>query len=202
MVHLRTSAILCATRSHGEHAAILRLLTAEDGLIAAYCPGAHGRQLRPLLIPGNILAIDLAGRAPSQLPSVRVELLESRGPWLGEPLASAGIAWATALTAAALPEGVPCPAIHDALAALLAAQCHAPSARGWTGALAAYEALLLRELGYGGVAPPAHENWPELLARLDRHGPAITGRLLADRRGDAMGARTILLARLKRIAGD
>ena len=209
-MHIRAPAILCASRAHGETGAIVRLMTADHGLVAAYCAGARGRRLRPLLIPGNRLDAEFAARSPSQLPFVKVELIESRGPWLGEPLASAAIAWVTALTATALPEGHAYPALHEALGGTLDAVCHAPSARGWSRALAGYEALVLRETGYGGsatAAAPAEEEWPALLARLDRQGKALATRLpdkrgLAGRGGDVMAARSILIERLRRIAGD
>lgn len=201
-MNLRSPAILCATRAHGEHGAVVRLLTEDQGLLATYVAGARGRELRPVLIPGNRVEAEIRVRGASQLPSARVELTESRGAWLGEPLASAGIGWAVALTAATLPEGHPYPALYAALGALLDAICHAPSARGWARALAAYEALLLREVGYGQAGmPPAEEAWPDLLARLDRQGKAIGNRLLADRARDVMGLRAILLDRLKRIPG-
>jgi len=206
-MHLRAPAILCASRAHGEHGAVVRLLTAEQGLLAAYCAGARGRRLRPLLIPGNLLDAEVSARSASQLPFVRIELVESRGPWLGEPLASAAIAWTCALTASALPEGHPYPALYSALGGVLDAICHAPSARGWSRALAAYEALLLRELGYGGTGGDPGEEWPDILERLGRQGEALDARLfaergLAGRGGDVMAARSILLERLQRIAGD
>ncbi len=201
-MNLRSPAILCAVRAHGEHGAVVRLLTGDQGLIAAYVAGAKGRTLRPVLIPGNRVDAEIHVRAASQLPSARLELTESRGAWLGEPLASAGIGWAAALTAATLPEGHPYPALYAALGALLDAICHAPSARGWARALAAYEALLLREVGYGLAGmPPDGEDWTALLDRLDRQGKAIGNRLLADHRRDVMGLRAILLDRLKRIPG-
>lgn len=195
--------IVCAVLAHGETGAVVRLLGSETGLVAAYVAGARGRTLRPVLIPGNLVAADLVRRSESRLPTARVELVTSRGPWLGEPLASAGIAWACALTAAALPEGLPLPAIHGALAALLDAICLAPSARGWARALAGYEALLLREAGHG-LAPArgTTADWPGLLALLDAQGPAIASQLLAERRRDVMAARAILLDRLKRIGSD
>jgi DNA repair protein RecO (recombination protein O) len=200
---IRAPAILCSSRAHGEHGAIVRLMTADHGLAAAYVAGARGRELRPLLIPGNVLAVEVRARTASQLPTARIELLASRGPWLSEPLPSAGIGWACALTAATLPEGHPYPALHDGLAALLDAICHAPSARGWAAVLAGYEVLLLREIGYGAApAPPRDEPWPDLLARLDRQGTVIANRLLADRASDVMAARTILLDRLRRISRD
>ena len=201
-MHLRVPAILCASRPHGEHGAVVRLLTAEHGLVAAYVAGARGRRLRPLLIPGNRLDVEIAARSASQLPFARIELVESRGPWLSEPLASAALTWASALTASALPEGHPYPALYSALGGLLDAICHAPSARGWARALAAYEALLLRELGYGGRGGDPGEDWATLREALRRSGAALDSRVLADRRGDVMAARSILLERLDRIAGD
>ena len=209
-MYIRAPAILCASRAHGETGAILRLLTADHGLVAAYCAGARGRRLRPLLIPGNRLDTEIAARVASQLPFVRVELIDSRGPWLGEPLASAAIAWVTALTATALPEGHAYPALYEALGGSLDAICHAPSARGWSRALAGYEALVLRETGYGGAATasaPLEEEWPALLTRLDRQGRALAmhlpqNRRVAARGGDVMAARSILIERLQRIAGE
>lgn len=201
---IRAPAIVCALRPHGEHGAVVRLLTADHGMIAAYVAGARGRELRPVLMAGNAVDAEVRARGHSQLPSARVELVASRAPWLAEPLASAGIDWSTALTAATLPEGHPYPPLHATLTALLDAICHAPSARGWARVLAGYEVLLLRETGYGAAAatPPPDEDWPLLLARLDRQGVAIRNRLLAERRGDVMAARAILLERLKRMTGD
>ena len=201
VMSVRTAALLCAARAHGEHGAIVRLMTEHLGLVAGYVAGARGRQLRPLLIPGNALDAEIVDRGDGRLPSIRIELVTSRGPWLTEPLASAAIAWASALTAAALPEGHPYPALYRALEALLDAVCHAPSARGWARALAGYEALLLHEAGYGeAIMPPADEPWPSLLARLAVSGRAIGAHLLADRTRNAMATREILLDRLGRIA--
>ncbi len=104
-----------------------------------------------MVIPGNVVDLQLSARSESQLPFAKVELVASRGPWLGEPLAAAAIGWVTALTATALPERQPYPALYQALGGALDAICHAPSARGWAEALVGYEVLLLRELGYGGA---------------------------------------------------
>lgn len=206
-MHLRAPAILCSVRAHGETGAVIRLLTPDHGLLAAYCAGARGRRLRPVLIPGNLIDCEISARSSSQLPFAKAELVESRGPWLGEPLASAAINWACALTATALPEGHPYPALYQGLGGVLDAICHAPSARGWSRALATYEALLLRDLGYGGSLGDPGDGWPAILDRLARLGEAIETRLLADRgvagrRGDVMAARSILIERLRRIAGD
>ncbi len=193
-------AIVCALRLHGETGAVVRVLTEEHGLVAGYVAGARGRSLRPVLIPGNLVQAELKARAASQLPSLRLELVHSRGPWLAEPLPAAAISWTTALTAATLPERHAYPALHQALAALLDAVCAAPSARGWVPALIAYEVLLLRELGYGGPeAPPPADDWQANMAMLRRLGGAIARYPLAERRADVMGARELLTERLNRI---
>ncbi len=200
MQHLNAPALVCATRYHGETGVIVRLLTEAHGMIAAFVAGGRGRQLRPVLIPGNLVAAALSSRSDSQMPTARLELVASRGPWLGEPLAAAAFSWATALTAAALPERHAYPALYTALVALLDAVCHAPSARGWAAALAGYETLLLREMGYGAPDQrPDPDDFPAVLAMLDLLAPRIARYLLADRRLYVMAARTVLRERLGKI---
>ncbi|OYW44260.1 MAG: DNA recombination protein RecO [Sphingomonadales bacterium 32-68-7] len=201
-MHVRAPAILIAARPHGETAVIARLLTEDLGLVAGYVAGGRGRRLRPVTIPGNAVDLELSARSDSQLPFARLELTASRGPWLGEPLAAAAIGWACALTATALPERQPYPALYQSLGALLEAVCNAPSARGWAPALVGYETLLLRELGYGaegtlGERPTG--DLPEILGAMDRLGTLLERYLLADRRGDVMAARQRLRDLLGRI---
>jgi DNA repair protein RecO (recombination protein O) len=149
MMRITTPAIVCALRSHGEHGAIVRLMTLDHGLIAAYVRGARGRRMRPVLISGNVVEAQLSARTDTQLPQATLELVHSRGPLLSEPLPAAAIEWATVLTATALPEGQPYPRLHSALEGLLDAIEAAPSASGWGSALVRYELLLLSELGFG-----------------------------------------------------
>ena len=199
-MHIRASAIVCASRPHGETAVIARLLTAEHGMVACYVAGGRGRQLRPVLIPGNLAEAELKARSESQLPFARLELVQSRGPWLSEPLAAAGIGWVTTLAALALPERQPFPSLYQALAALLDAICVAPSARGWTPALLSYEELMLRELGYGApVQQPDGDDWPAMLRTFDILGRRLGRYALAERHGDVMAARSMLGERLARI---
>lgn len=199
-MHIREPALVCAARPHGETAAIVRLLTESHGLVAGYVAGGRGRQMRPVLVPGNVVSADLRARSEGQLPFAALELVASRGPWLTEPLPAAAISWATALTASALPERQAYPALFPALSALLDAVCHAPSARGWVPGLIAYEALLMRELGYGGDAlRDTGAGWAETLAAFDRMGRFLERYPLAERRSDVMAARTLLRERLDRI---
>lgn len=177
---------------------IVRMLTAESGLVAAYVAGGRGRALRPVVIPGNVVEAEIRAKSDSQLPFARLELVTSRGPWLAEPLPSAAIAWATALTAAVLPERNPYPSLYTALGGLLEAICAADAARQWVVGLASYEALLLRELGYGGTRPEIAD-LGQALEILDRQEPLIARYLLAETRADVLAARTVLRQRLARI---
>lgn len=148
-MRIETQAIIVAVRPHGEHGAIVWALTPEDGVQHGYVRGGRSRRLRPVLLPGNLVQADYRARTEDQLAQLSVELVASRAPLHAEPLPAAAIDWATALTAAALPEGQAYPRLYEALDGVLAAIEAAPSAKGWAFALVRYELLLLAELGFG-----------------------------------------------------
>lgn len=200
-MRLSTPAIVLALRTHGEHGAVVRMLTPGHGLVAAYVRGARGRRMRPVLVAGNGVEARLSARTEAQLPQAEVELTRSRASLLTEPLPAAGIAWATVLTAQVLPERQPYPALYDALDGLLDAIAAAPSASGWGPALLAYELLLLAELGFGLEPAEVSRAAADWLP-----GLALTGRRirrdLLDRPGDpVLDARERLIASLRRAAG-
>jgi len=78
-MQLRSSSILLASRQHGETAAIARFLTQQHGLVAGYVAGARGRQLRPVMIPGNFVAIDLRAKSDSQFPLPKLNYSKAAG---------------------------------------------------------------------------------------------------------------------------
>lgn len=240
-----TPAIVVALRPHGEHGAVVRLMTADHGLQAAYVRGARGRHLRPVLLPGNQVEATLSARTEAQLAQGTIELVHSRGPLLQEPLPAAAIDWASALTATALPEGQPYPRLFEALDGLLAAIEAAPAASAWGAALVRYELLLLAELGFGldlevcaisggnddlvavsprsGRAVSAAEaepyagkllplprfileggqaGWPDILDGLALSGHFLLRDIITDRLAPVAEARTRLLERLRRAAGQ
>lgn len=205
-MELRAPAILLASRPHGETACIGRFLTEQFGLVAAYVAGGRGRQLRPIMIPGNRVEVELRSKSASQIPFARVELSQSRGPWMGEPLPASAMTWVCAITVSALPERNAYPALYPALDALLGAICQAPSARGWLPGLIAYEVLLLRELGYGADGKGEHilqavreAELDQVIEEFDRLEAPLARYLLADHRGDVMAARNQLRERLGRM---
>lgn len=149
MAGIRTSAIICSVRAHGEHGAVVRALTPERGLMAGYVRGGRSRAMRPVLMPGNRVQAEFRARTAEQLASLSVELAHSLAPILAEPLPAAAIDWVCALTAAALPEDNAYPQLYEALGGVLDAVEAAPAARGWAVALVRYELLLLSRLGFG-----------------------------------------------------
>ena len=142
-------AIVCATFPHGENGVIVRALTIDHGLLSGYVRGGKSRVNRPILIPANLVAGTWTARTEGALASLSVELIHSRAGLLSEPLATSAIDWATALTAATLPEAYPYPVLYSALDGLLLAIEVAPAARSWVASLVRYELLVLQELGFG-----------------------------------------------------
>jgi DNA repair protein RecO (recombination protein O) len=102
-----------------------------------------------VLLPGSLVQAELRARTDEQLATLTCELVLSRAPLFAEALPAAAIDWATALTAAALPEGQAYPRLYQALDGLLSAVEAAPTAKGWASALVRYELLVLAELGFG-----------------------------------------------------
>jgi DNA repair protein RecO (recombination protein O) len=135
-MHILAPAIVLSVRAHGEHGAVVRALTREDGVQPGYVRGGRSRALRPVLQPGNLISGEWRARTETQLAALTVELTESRAPLYAEALPAAAIEWLTALTVATLPEAQPYPRVYDALDAVIAAVEAAPSARGWAGVVA------------------------------------------------------------------
>ena len=148
-MRIETQAIILAVRAHGEHGAIVRALTPVDGVQPGFVRGGRSRRLRPILLPGNLVQAEYRARTEEQLAQLSVELVHSRAPLIAEALPAAAIVWASALTAAALPEGQAYPRLYEALDGVLGAVEASPNAKGWAAALVRYELLLLAELGFG-----------------------------------------------------
>ena len=211
-MHLLTEAVIVAVRAHGEHGAIVRALTPGAGIQAGYVRGGRSRSLRPVLVPGNRIQAEYRARTDEQLAHLTAELAHSRAFLLSEPLAAAGIEWATALTAAALPEAQPYSRLYQGLEGLLGAIEAAPSARGWASALIRYELLMLDELGFGldetallalppALRAPGTPPWVAIREGLGVTGHFLARDLLVDRQAEVLAGRGRLIDRLKRIAG-
>lgn len=193
-MQLDTEAIVCSIRSHGEHGTIVRLLTPAHGLVAAYVRGGRGRRMRPVLIPGNLVAAQLRSRTESQLPQASVELLHSRASLMSEPLQASAIEWVSALVTSTLPELQGYSRIYDALTGLLDAVEAAPSAKGWSTALAGFEQVVIAELGYGR----AGQSSADIFESLKWSGDRLFVEILTGRTESLRDSRSRLIERLRR----
>jgi DNA repair protein RecO (recombination protein O) len=146
------AAIIVAVMPHGEHGAVVRVLSADDGLVAAYVPGGRSRSQRPVLQAGNGVAVRLKARSPGALPTAAVELTRARTALATGRATAAAVEYLTALVATVLDDGVAVPRLYAALDAVLDAMAladGAEQARVWQAGVVRFELLLLAELGFG-----------------------------------------------------
>src|SRR6218665_1920031 len=88
-MHLRAEAIILSVRVHGEHGAIVRAFTEEHGVQPGYVRGGHGRTLRPVLQPANLVQGEWRSRTEDALAGLTVELLHSRAAMFSEAFPAA-----------------------------------------------------------------------------------------------------------------
>ncbi len=148
-MHITSTAIILSLLPHGENGVIARCLTPGHGLVAGYVHGGRGRKMRPVLQPGNGVALTLQSRVDSQLATAGIELTAARAPLISTGLGLAALDWLTALTAGALAENVPQPALYAALTALVTGLCAGMDTAAIGEGIVRYELLLLAELGFG-----------------------------------------------------
>src|SRR5580704_8200735 len=113
-------AIVLSSRPHGENAAVVMLLTMEQGRHAGLVAGGQGQNAQALLQPGNRIRARWRARLIEHLGHYSCEsLVTHTAAWLDEPEILAIIASACAVTEAALPERSPMPGVYAGLCALL-----------------------------------------------------------------------------------
>ena len=141
------SGIVLSARRHGEHAAVVSLLTAHHGRHAGLVHGARGRRGRGLYQPGNTLAARWQARLPEHLGRYTCELVRARASvLLDDPPRLAALAAVCALSDATLPERHPYPQVHGGTVRLLDA---IEADERWTETVVRWELALLAELGFG-----------------------------------------------------
>ena len=138
--------IVLGTRRHGEANAILEVMTPAHGRHLGLVRGGGGSRLKPVLQPGNTVAVTWRARLEDHLGHFAVEGIDLRAAtFLDSAHAVFGVTHLAALCRL-LPERDPHPAVYDALLAMfgdfgapmrLAAQ------------VARFELQLLAEVGFG-----------------------------------------------------
>jgi len=139
-------AIAIGNRRHGENGVILEVMTRAHGRHLGLVRGGRSRTQRPVLQPGNSLAVTWRARLEEHLGQFRAEPLTERA---GALMLSRPAAYGLQLLAAhlrLLPERDPHPRLYDALAVII--DC-LDDRRIAAELVVRFEILLLDELGFG-----------------------------------------------------
>ncbi|MEO8812856.1 MAG: DNA repair protein RecO [Caulobacteraceae bacterium] len=140
-------AFVLSAHLHGETGVIAQFLTARHGRYAAHVAGGASRRMKPALQTGARVIVRYRARVADQLGSASLEAVgEGPSALFDDPLALAGIAAASAVTAGALPEREPHPGAFLAFESLASAL---EDIDVWPAVFVRFEAGLLQELGFG-----------------------------------------------------
>jgi|TARA_R110002072_G_scaffold49863_35_gene135113 DNA repair protein RecO (recombination protein O) len=146
MIEWRDEALVLSARAHGESSALVQLLTREKGRHVGLVRGGQGRQKRPVLQTGNLVAVSWKARLSDHLGTYSLELVTGHAArFLDDPARLAVLASAAALCETLLPEREPHPACFEGFGALI----EALPGDIWAEIYVHWELLLLRELGFG-----------------------------------------------------
>ena len=142
----RGEATVISMRRHGEHAAIVDLLSRDSGRITGLVPGGAGRRRSAMLQPGNRVSATWRARLDDQLGTITAEPLRARPGLLASGATLDGLNATAALLVYALPDRDPHPALSDRSEALWDAM---DAGDNWADDYIRWELALLDELGFG-----------------------------------------------------
>ncbi len=146
----RDDGIVLSVAQHGESGAVLEVMTRSHGRARGYVRGGNSRKQRPVLQPGNHLALVWRSRLAESLGQFTVD--PARSP-LGAILSSGGklkaMACLLSVVATSTAEGEPQTPVYDSLSAILDLIADTQDPVGWAAAVVRLEAALLAHLGYG-----------------------------------------------------
>lgn len=139
--------IILDARAHGETHAVADIFTQTRGRWTGLVFGGQGRRMRPLLQPGNEVALEWKGRGEDTLGHFALEMAHARAAEaMGERLSLAALSAACATALAVLPEREAHQRAYAAMAVLLATL---DDIEVWPALMARWELGLLAELGFG-----------------------------------------------------
>jgi DNA repair protein RecO (recombination protein O) len=142
----RDEGIILGVRNHGETSAIAEVLTAAHGRCMGMVRGGRSRLMRPVLQPGNHVALTWRARLEEHLGHFQLEPLHLQaGLIMEEPLRLMALSSLTAL-AQVLPEREPHVRLFEAMQVVLEQIDHDDV---WPMLMVRWEMGLLEELGFG-----------------------------------------------------
>ncbi len=141
------SGYILSVRAHGETSAIVHILTEDQGRYGGLVRGGRSRRLRPVLQPGNQIAVSWRARLSEHLGTFTVEPMEPHATTImNYREALAGLNAACALLMRSLPEREPHERLYTAFKILLE---NFDKQEVWPKIYVRFEIALLQALGYG-----------------------------------------------------
>lgn len=142
----RAEALVLLVRPHGEHAAIIEVLTDAHGRHAGIVRGGASRRLAPVLQPGARVDVIWRARLGEHLGAFTVEPLQSRSALMADRRALAALNAVCGLLHVALAEREVHPGLYGATQTLIDAMMAVPD---WPQVYLRWEVGLLEALGFG-----------------------------------------------------
>ncbi|MCB1721325.1 MAG: DNA repair protein RecO [Alphaproteobacteria bacterium] len=137
--------IVLSARAHGEHGAVVSLLTEGQGRAAGYVRGGQGSKMRGTLEIGNVVDVHWQSRTSDSLGTFTLELSKNyTAHFMQDSLKLAALQSACGLCERALPEREAHGGIFHGLGALF----NALDSEVWGAAYVIWEIALLKELGF------------------------------------------------------
>ena len=138
--------IILDSRPHGEVHAVVQIFTEKHGRCVGLSHGGQGRRLRPLLQPGNEVAVEWKGRENS-LGHFSLEMTQARAAEaMSDRYSLAALGAACAVARAVLPEREAQQRAYRGIGVLLD---NVDDLDLWPALMARWELGLLAELGFG-----------------------------------------------------
>jgi DNA repair protein RecO (recombination protein O) len=143
------TALILSIRPHGENAAVVSVLTQEQGRQAGLVRGGQSRSMRGVLQPGNLVSVRWRARLEEHLGAMVIELMAAHASLImDDSLRLAGLTSICAIVEACLPEREPCPGIHEATYALVDMISKNDEHLLWLAGLVRWEIAMLEVAGY------------------------------------------------------
>ncbi|AUM74284.1 DNA repair protein RecO [Paracoccus jeotgali] len=141
----RGQGTVIAHRPHGENAALVEILSLDQGRVAGLVPGGGGRRKAAMVQPGNRVSALWRARLADQLGTLTLEPGAPRPGLMGDAAALDGINATAALLRFALPERDPHPRLAEASEALWDRM---DAGEDWAADYVRWEMVLLDEMGF------------------------------------------------------
>lgn len=144
------NAIIIECRPHGEHAAIVQILSQHHGRYAGLVRAGQSRAMRPVLQPGNAIAVSWRARLDDHLGSMAIELVNANAAKImGERMRLTALTAICALLQGAIAEREPVSDAYDATVAMIELLSSDIETQLWLAAYIRWEIGLLAVAGFG-----------------------------------------------------